>query len=44
MRNLDSKKIFFITRQKSNMAYKVIETYEIQEKDEGLILEYVDIL
>lgn len=41
--NLDSNNIFFVSRAKSNMAYQIVETYDIPEKDEGYILEDVDI-
>ena len=40
---LDSKNIYFVTRSKSNMAYRITESYEIPEKDKGYILEDVDI-
>jgi hypothetical protein len=40
---LDSKSIFFVTQAKDNMVYYVVQEYEIKPKDEGYILEDVDV-
>lgn len=41
--NLDSNKVFFVTRAKDNMDYEVVEEYEIPEKETDLVLEDKDI-
>ena len=43
MKELDSRKIFFVTRAKTGMDYEVLESYEIPEKATGKVLEDIDI-
>lgn len=43
MNKLDSKRIYFVTRSKSNMSYRITDRYEIPKKDKGFVLEDVDI-
>ena len=43
MNNLDSNKVFFVTRAKENMQYDTVSSYQVPEKEKGIILEDVDV-
>lgn len=43
MNNLDSRKVFFVTRAKDNMAYRVIEDFKTEGLEPDCILEDKDI-